>query len=139
MTVMTRFRPLEAAGPYFLAALFVGAGTLHFVRPQIYDAIVPQWAAPGLLPSARSVTLLSGAAEVAGGLGLLLPLTRPAARWGLTLLLLAVFPANLAMAQQPEKYGLPAWALWARLPLQPLLIWWVLRAGRSGNHRAFSG
>ena len=139
MTAMTRFRPLGAAGPYLLAVLFVGAGTLHFVRPQIYDAIVPQWAAPGLLPNVRSVTLLSGAAEVAGGLGLLFPLTRPAARWGLALLLLAVFPANLAMAQQPEKYGLPAWALWARLPLQPLLIWWVLRAGRSGNRRAFSG
>ena len=139
MTAMTRFRALGAAGPYLLAALFVGAGTLHFVRPQIYDAIVPPWAAPGLFPSARSVTLLSGAAEVAGGLGLLFPLTRPAARWGLALLLLAVFPANLTMAQQPERYGLPAWALWARLPLQPLLIWWVLRAGRSGKRRAFSG
>lgn len=139
MTVMTRFRQFGAAGPYLLAALFVGAGTLHFVRPQIYDAIVPPWAAPGLFPSARSVTLLSGAAEVAGGLGLLFPLTRPAARWGLALLLLAVFPANLAMAQQPEKYGLPAWALWARLPLQPLLIWWVLRAGRSGKRGAGSG
>ena len=136
---MTRLCPLGAAGPYLLAVLFVGAGTLHFVRPQIYDAIVPQWAAPGLLPTVRSVTLLSGAAEVAGGLGLLFPLTRPAARWGLALLLLAVFPANLAMAQQPEKYGLPAWALWARLPLQPLLIWWVLRAGRSGKRRALSG
>ena len=138
MTAMTRFRAPLAAGPYILAALFVGAGTLHFVRPQMYDALVPPWAAPGLLPSVRSVTLLSGAAEVAGGLGLLFPLTRPAARWGLALLLLAVFPANLSMAQQPEKYGLPAWALWARLPLQPLLIWWVLRAGRSGKRRAGS-
>ena len=75
------------------------------------------------------MTLISGAAEVAGGLGLLLPATRPAARWGLALLLVLVFPANLDMARQPEKYGLPAWTLWARLPLQPLLLWWVLRAG----------
>ena len=47
---MTRFRPLVAAAPYLLAALFVGAGTLHFVRPQIYDTIVPQWAAPDFSP-----------------------------------------------------------------------------------------
>ena len=120
---------LSSASPYLLAALFVGAGTLHFVRPQVFDSIVPPWAAPGLFPSARSVTLLSGAAEMAGGLGLLFPATRTAASWGLALLLLAVFPANLGMAQQPEKYGLPAWALWARLPLQPLLMWWVLRTG----------
>ena len=129
-------RQVASAGPYLLAALFVGAGTLHFVRPQVFDSIVPPWAAPGLFPSARSVTLLSGAAEVAGGLGLLFPATRTAASWSLALLLLAVFPANLGMARQPEKYGLPAWALWARLPLQPLLMWWVLRAG-TVRKRAF--
>ena len=116
--------------PYLLAALFVGAGITHFFRPKLFDSIVPGWAAPGLFPSVRSVTLISGAAEVAGGLGLILPATRPVAAWGLTLLLLAVFPANLNMAQHPERYGLPSWALWARLPLQPLLIWWVLRAGK---------
>ncbi len=79
------------------------------------------------------MTLLSGAAELAGGLGLLLPATRPAARWGLALLLVAVFPANLDMARDPERFGLPAWVLWARLPLQPLLIWWVLRAGQTSR------
>ncbi|WP_407570855.1 DoxX family protein [Deinococcus altitudinis] len=132
----TDARPsVQHLGPALLAALFVGAGTLHFLRPQIYDGIVPAWAAPGLFPSARSVTLISGVAEVAGGLGMLLPATRPAARWGLALLLVLVFPANLDMARQPEKYGLPAWALWARLPLQPLLIWWVLRAGRPTGKR----
>jgi uncharacterized membrane protein len=122
---------LQTTAPLLISALFVGAGALHFIRPGIYDSIVPRWVAPGLFPSARSVTLLSGAAEVAGGLGMLLPATRPAASWGLALLLLAVLPANLNMAQHPDRFGLPAWALWARLPLQPLLIWWVLRVGRT--------
>lgn len=117
--------------PLLVSALFVGAGTLHFVRPGLFDSIVPGWVAPGLLPTARTATLLSGAAEVTLGLGMLLPAARPAASWGLALLLLAVLPANLNMAQHPERYGLPAWALWARLPLQPVLIWWVLRAGRN--------
>ena len=87
---------------------------------------------PGLPMPARSATLISGAAELAGGVGLLLPATRPAASWGLAALLVAVFPANILMAQHAEKFApIPAWALWARLPLQPLLIWLVWRAGRA--------
>ncbi|PNY80492.1 DoxX family protein [Deinococcus koreensis] len=109
-----------------LSALFVLAGSLHFLRPEVFDGVVP----PGTPMSARTATLLSGAAEILGGLGLLYPGTRPAARWGLLALLIAVFPANVFMAQQPEKFGLPAWALWTRLPLQPLLMWAVWRAGR---------
>lgn len=110
-----------------LAALFVGAGTLHFAVPQGFDRAVPDWVP--LAP--RAATLLSGAAEIAGGLGLLHPATRPAARWGLLALLVAVFPANVYMAQDPQRFGLPAWALWARLPLQPLLMWALWRSGRS--------
>ncbi|ULH16248.1 DoxX family protein [Deinococcus sp. KNUC1210] len=112
-------------GVGLLSALFIGAGSLHFLRPQPFDSIVPSW-----VPDARTATLLSGAAELAGGLGLLFPATRTPASWGLILLLLAVFPANLNMAQDPEKYGLPGWALWARLPLQPLLMWWVWKNRR---------
>lgn len=114
-------------GVLLLAALFIGAGVLHFVSPEPFDRIVP----PGLPLTARTATLLSGAAELAGGLGLLHPATRPAARLGLLALLVAVFPANVYMAQQAERFEpLPAWGLWARLPLQPLLMWAVWRAGR---------
>ncbi len=118
----------NAAATWLLSAVFISAGTLHFVRPQLFDAIVP----PGLPLPARSATLISGAAELAGGVGLLLPATRSAASWGLAALLVAVFPANIYMAQHAEKFApTPAWALWARLPLQPLLIWLVWRAGRA--------
>jgi uncharacterized membrane protein len=107
---------------YVLAALFVGAGLLHFLHPAPYLRIMPPW-----LPAPRLLVLLSGAAEVAGGLGLLLPATRRAAAWGLLALLVAVFPANVYMLQIHEQLHLPAWALWVRLPLQPLLMWWVWR------------
>jgi uncharacterized membrane protein len=109
---------------YLLAALFVGAGLLHFVHPAPYLRIMPP-----ALPAPRLLVALSGAAEVAGGLGLLLPATRRAAAWGLVALLLAVFPANVYMLQMHEVLHLPAWALWARLPLQPLLMWGVWRVG----------
>ncbi|WP_189065857.1 DoxX family protein [Deinococcus seoulensis] len=117
-------------GVLLLSLLFVGAGALHFVTPRVFDSIVPGWVP---LP-ARTATLISGAAELLGGLGLLHSATRPAARWGLLALLLAVLPANVNMAQHPQQFGLPGWALWARLPLQPLLMWAVWRAGRD---RAF--
>ncbi len=118
---MLRHRPYRSL--YVLAALFVGAGLLHFLHPASYLRIMPP-----ALPAPRLLVALSGAAEVAGGLGLLLPATRRAAAWGLLALLVAVFPANVHMLQLHEQLHLPAWALWARLPLQPLLLWWVWRA-----------
>jgi uncharacterized membrane protein len=106
-----------------LALLFVSAGLLHFIRPETFLRIVPP-----ALPAPRLLVLLSGVAEVAGGLGLLLPATRRLAGWGLLALLVAVFPANVYMVGLADELHLPAWALWARLPLQPLLMWAVWRA-----------
>ena len=107
-----------------LALLFVGAGALHFIHPETFERIVPP-----ALPAPRLLVLLSGAAEVAGGLGLLLPATRRGAAWGLLALLVAVFPANVYMVGLADALHIPAWVLWARLPLQPLLLWAVWRAG----------
>jgi uncharacterized membrane protein len=70
---------------------------------------------------------ISGVAEIAGGIGLLLRPFRRAAAWGLVALLVAVFPANIYMAlDRVGADGVPGWVLWARLPLQAVLIWWVL-------------
>jgi uncharacterized membrane protein len=107
-----------------VAALFVGAGLLHFLYPAPYLRIMPP-----VLPAPRLLVALSGAAEVAGGLGLQLPATRRAAAWGLLALLVAVFPANVYMLQIHAQLHIPAWVAWARLPLQPLLMWWVWRVG----------
>jgi uncharacterized membrane protein len=110
-----------------LAAFFVGAGVNHFVSPRFYRAIVP----PPLEGQAKLVVEISGVAEVLGGVGVLLPRTRHAAGVGLIALLAAVFPANLYMALEPERFEqLPRWALFARLPLQPLMMWWAWRATR---------
>jgi uncharacterized membrane protein len=71
---------------------------------------------------------VSGVAEIAGGLGLLVPRTRRAAAWGLIALFIAVFPANVNMAVNELPLGtktVPAWTLWARLPLQLVLIAWA--------------
>ena len=107
-----------------LAAFFIGAGVNHFVIPGVYKRIVP----PGL-GDPEMLVRVSGVAEVAGGVGVLLPRTRRLAGFGLIALLAAVFPANLHMARNPAKFEkIPAWALYARLPLQPLMMWWAWRA-----------
>lgn len=88
---------------------------------------------PPSIPSPDLMVTLSGVAELAGGIGILISALRPAARWGLVALLIAVFPANIYMAQRriaPGGLHIPAALLWARLTLQPLLIWWVLAATR---------
>jgi uncharacterized membrane protein len=110
-----------------LAAFFVGGGINHFVSPRFYRAMVP----PALAPQAKRVVELSGVAEVLGGVGVLLPRTRRLSGVALIALLAAVFPANLYMASDPERFDkVPRWALFARLPLQPLMIWWAWSATR---------
>jgi uncharacterized membrane protein len=110
-----------------LAALFIGSGVNHFVMPRAYRAIVP----PRLQRSSKQIVEWSGAAEIVGGAAVLIEPTRSAAGLGLVALLMAVFPANLYMARAPEQFPrIPRWALYARLPLQPLMMWWAWRATR---------
>jgi uncharacterized membrane protein len=114
-----------------LAGFFTIAGAMHFVIPRSYEAIVPPW-----VRLRREAVAISGAAEVLGAAVLIPSRTRRLGRWWLLGLLLAVFPANVHMALNPEQVqGLdlkrvPRWALWARLPLQPLAMLWVWRATR---------
>lgn len=111
-----------------LAALFAFAGTMHFIIPEQYMRIMPP-----ALPLHRELVYLSGVAEIAGGLGLLVRRTRRAACIGLILLLIAVWPANLQMLLNARAAGASAGAqiaLLLRLPLQLVLMLWVWRASR---------
>jgi uncharacterized membrane protein len=88
---------------------------------------------PAVLPAPWELVYISGIAEILGGLGLVLPATRRLAAWGLIALFIAVFPANLNMALHHLPLGtreVPSWALWARLPLQGVLIWWAASFAR---------
>jgi uncharacterized membrane protein len=109
---------------YVAAFSYMGAGAMHFLRPAPYLKIMP-----ACVPWHLAMVYISGAAEVAGGVGLLIPALRRAAAWGLVALLIAVFPANVNMALheiQVTQTPISTALLWARLPLQGLLIWWLL-------------
>lgn len=107
---------------YLLAAFFIVAGANHFRDPAMYLSMMPPW-----LPAHEALNFISGAAEIAGGIGILVPRTRNAAALGLILLLIAIFPANIHIALNGwPGMDIPSWVLWARLPFQLLFIGWVL-------------
>jgi uncharacterized membrane protein len=114
-----------------LGLSFIAAGVNHFAMPGPYRGIVPRWIVDPTHSDPSTLVVVSGVAEIVGGAGVLSRRTRrPAGLW-LIALLAAVFPANLDMALHPERFArIPRWALYARLPLQPLMMWWAWRATR---------
>jgi len=115
-------RAARTFGPFF-----VFAGIMHFVIPRTYETIVPD-----RLPAKRKLVYLSGVAEILGGLGVMSSRTRRPASWWSIATLAAVFPANIHMAVNHNRYPVPGGrvALLLRLPLQGLAIAWARAAGR---------
>jgi uncharacterized membrane protein len=117
---------LRAASPYLLAVLLAGAGALHFLKPEPYDAIVPPF-----LPAPRAWTYASGVAELACAAAVALPKTRSKGGLAAAALFVAVFPANVYLALEPG--AVPRWLAIARLPLQVPLVLWGLQVWRSAR------
>ena len=111
-------RPIDVA---IMGGMYIFAGIMHFAVPKGFDKIVPPY-----IPKARLMVYLSGIAEIVFGAALFFESTRSYAAIGIILLLIAVFPANLYMAQcwRAKKHPY-TWAAYARLPLQLVLIWWA--------------
>lgn len=104
-------------------ALFIAAGTLHFLVPSFYLRIMPPF-----LPAPLELVYLSGVLEILGGVGLFLPRFQRAAAWGLALLLLAFLPVHVFMLLEPAAVGVEQVApvlLWLRLAFQFALIGWI--------------
>ena len=106
---------------YLLGLLFVAAGLNHFINPDFYLKIMPPY-----LPWHLFLVYVSGIVEAFLGAALLIRRSARLAAWGLIALLVAVFPANIHMALNPDLY--PEYnraLLWARLPVQAVLMAWV--------------
>jgi len=117
-----------------LSTLLLGTGTLHFLLPGPFDAIMPR-----ALPQSthRPLTYASGVAELTAGSLLLFPRTRGWGGWLAFWTLLGVFPANIDVALRGGYSGLSgiwgsAAAAWARLPLQLPLLWLSWSIARQG-------
>ena len=115
---------LQTVSLWTLAIAMIAVGISHFTQPKPFVRIVPDY-----LPAPLALVYISGIFEILGGIGLLVPMTRSAAAWGLIALFVCVFPANINMlvkniSLNPKK-PIPRWALWARLPFQFLFIAWA--------------
>ena len=109
---------------FFTGPALIGAGILHFVKPEVYEQIMPDY-----LPAHRELVYASGVTELLTGVGSLHPKTRRAAGWLGIATMVGVFPANVEMAIKPERYKqVPRWATLARLPLQALFVYWIYEA-----------
>ena len=107
-----------------LSLFFINVGVDHFINPDFYLNIMPDY-----LPFHAEAVYLSGFFEILGGIVVLIPKLRALARWGLISLLIAVFPANIYMAMNPNLFPEFSLALlYFRLPLQFLFILWGLKA-----------
>jgi uncharacterized membrane protein len=107
-----------------MGIFFIVAGVNHFVSPGFYETIMPPF-----LPWPMALIYISGAAEILGGAGVLIPWARRVAGWGLIALLIAVFPANIyAVMHGISSNTLVKVLLIVRLPFQAVLIAWVYRS-----------
>jgi uncharacterized membrane protein len=109
-----------------LTAAYMLAGIAHLSRPGGFIAITPHW-----VPEPQLVVALTGVAELAGAVGLMIPALRRPAGVGLALYALCVWPANFNHALNDIALGGThlSWAYHGpRLVLQPVIIWWALWA-----------
>ena len=104
-----------------MSIFYVWAGIQHFIDPAWFVQIMPL-----CIPFHYKAVYLSGFFEILFGFMLLLPMTRYLGAWGLILLLIAVYPANIYLAfnEIPQKaLGISAFAAsWIRLPIQFIFL-----------------
>ena len=112
---------------YFLSAFYVFAGVMHFVKPKVYLKIMPPF-----VPYHSAMVILSGVVEIGLGLLLLFPVARPIAAWGIIVLLILIYPANIyhlsstiSRQKAGKRIAIPVWGLILRLPLQFVMIYWA--------------
>jgi len=113
-------RIFKTVSRYLYGIFFIVAGVMHFVRPDFYLKIMPPY-----LPLHLELVYLSGVFEIALGAMLLVKRLAPLASWGLILLLIAIFPANIYAYQHQDLIPASSLLHLLRLPLQAVLILWA--------------
>ncbi len=111
---------MQNIGLYLMSLLYTAAGIYHFVKPKFYLAIMPPY-----IPNHKLMVLLSGIAEVICGVGLLFTATRSLSAWGIIAMLLIFFTVHIYMVTSDKFHKLPKAALWGRIVLQFLFIYWA--------------
>ena len=106
---------------YFMGMLYIGAGIMHFIKPEVYLRIMPRY-----LPFHKPLVLLSGMAEILLGFGLFFKSTKDLALYGIIAMLAVFLLVHFYMLSgEKASAGFPKWLLILRLPLQFALMYWA--------------
>jgi len=111
--------------------VYIAGGINHFWHKDFYVHIMPDhYAHP------EAWVELTGIAEIAGGLGLLVPATRRVSAVSIVAMLAVYMDVHLYMLRHADRFPeAPKWALWARIPMQFVLAAWAIQAARDRNSR----
>ena len=111
----------EPIGLYIMAAMYVLAGVMHFVKPKMYMRIMPRY-----LPNHKALVFWSGIAEILLGVALCIPTFKAIAIYGIITMLLVFLLVHFYMlSSEKAAAGIPKWILILRIPLQFLLMYWA--------------
>lgn len=117
------FGRLQSALRVVLVLPLIISGVAHFIRTSVFAAMIPP-----VFPQRELLVVVSGILELTGAVGLLLPRTSRAAATCLAILMIAVFPANVYVADTVIS-GLPMPGVPIRTGMQMIYIVLVLTAG----------
>ena len=105
-----------------MAAIYVFAGFMHFIKPKMYMRIMPRY-----LPNHKLLVLLSGIAEIILGIALCIPVLKTTAIYGIIAMLVVFLLVHFYMLSgEKASAGIPKWILILRIPLQFVLMYWAL-------------
>lgn len=111
----------EPIGLYIMAAIYILAGIMHFVKPKIYMRIMPRY-----LPNHKALVFWSGIAEILLGVGLCIPTFRNLSIYGIIAMLVVFLSVHFYMlSSEKASAGIPKWILILRIPLQFALMYWA--------------
>lgn len=105
---------------YLMSSIYLLAGIFHFIKPKTYKAIMPKY-----IPNREILVYLSGIAEIVLAIMLWFPSTRNMAIYGIILMLFVFLLVHFYMVTDVYRTKIPSWALWLRIPLQFVLMWWA--------------
>ena len=117
---------LKKLNLFLLSGFYVFAGVNHFINPQFYYDLIPDY-----LPFHELINVVSGLAEIILGIGVIFQKTRKWSSYLLVTMLISFIPAHVYFIQIGScvEGGMcvSEWIGWARLLIiHPLLIWWAL-------------
>ncbi|MCA0132066.1 DoxX family protein [Winogradskyella alexanderae] len=111
----------EPLSIYFMAALYIIAGIMHFVKTKMYMLIMPEY-----LSNHRGLVILSGIIEILLGIGLCIPALKVFSIYSIIAMLAVFLLVHFYMlTNEKASLGIPKWILILRIPLQFALMYWA--------------